>query len=433
MTLMQLYSYLVKTTGMLKGSDKGSFYNENFLRGLPHLSKTMKRTGGVKIVDDAKLDAKINHEPNLWAISEEHPLPEHVDRDSLNYTVLQAINACILNEGPRARMPILQDVISRHPRRQESGAHAATVDSQEPSASPSPATKPAVPLSNVGLPLDVAATMRSQSSVNHASISPPISSSAAAISAAFQPGSNGRNQLESLLGRLHEQGQSQQPVNNQYNALNQHLAFIQQQQQRQQFQHQHQVQALWNNATLKDVITALSSQQQQNHNFAPHMSNNQGFNAAIGIHHQLSASSTTPAINSGFVGLAGTAMSLTNHMSQQQVGHTNNSPQPGPQAPQMHELRDVLNGLVANYQNQSSAAPPQQIHYGLQPPVPHHAQLDGARSSNRSFPNMSPSDLQQLVAQAIVLGAQFGADSVLNQNGSSSDTNGNRDDSSNTT
>ena len=94
--------------GMLKGSDKGFFYIENFLRGLLHLSKKMSCTGGVKIIDYVKLDSNIACEPNLWMISEEHPLPKHVEPGSLGYVALKDINACTLDEGPKARLPVLQ-------------------------------------------------------------------------------------------------------------------------------------------------------------------------------------------------------------------------------------------------------------------------------------------------------------------------------------
>ena len=49
---------------MLKGPDKGSFYHERFIRGLPFLAKKMKRVGGVKAVD-----ATVNNEPLLQQIS----------------------------------------------------------------------------------------------------------------------------------------------------------------------------------------------------------------------------------------------------------------------------------------------------------------------------------------------------------------------------
>lgn len=87
---------------MLKGSDKGSFYNERFLRGLPHLCKKMKRIGSAKIVEDT-----INQEPILWKISAEHPPPREIHKDSLDYIVLNTINKCIQEVGSNAKVPFV--------------------------------------------------------------------------------------------------------------------------------------------------------------------------------------------------------------------------------------------------------------------------------------------------------------------------------------
>ncbi|KAL3826224.1 hypothetical protein ACHAXA_006252 [Cyclostephanos tholiformis] len=91
---------------LLKGPDKGSFYNERFLRGLPFLAKKMKRIGGAKIVQDIN----INHEPILWKISAEFPTPAELSKDSLDYTVLNIINKCHKEGGPKAKMPFVHSV-----------------------------------------------------------------------------------------------------------------------------------------------------------------------------------------------------------------------------------------------------------------------------------------------------------------------------------
>lgn len=54
-----------------KGPDRNSYYHELFLRGIPHLSKRMKRPGPSK-----KPSVDPDHEPDLQKISEEHPVPE---------------------------------------------------------------------------------------------------------------------------------------------------------------------------------------------------------------------------------------------------------------------------------------------------------------------------------------------------------------------
>ena len=118
--------------GMLKGPDKGSFYNERFLRGMPFLSKKMKRIGGVKDVD-----ASINNEPLLQKISDIHPPPEEVPKNTLDYLVLSTINRCIQEEGPKAKMPF---VPGPPLAKSSSRKRKAESDSKLPAASVPPST-----------------------------------------------------------------------------------------------------------------------------------------------------------------------------------------------------------------------------------------------------------------------------------------------------
>jgi len=76
---------------MHKGTDKGSFYNEQFLRGMPFLSKKLKRVGGAKV----EVDATINNEPDLLTISDMYPPPLEVPKDTSDYIVLSIINRSI--------------------------------------------------------------------------------------------------------------------------------------------------------------------------------------------------------------------------------------------------------------------------------------------------------------------------------------------------
>lgn len=78
-----------------QGPDRNSYYHEKFLRGLPHLSKDMKRPG-VK----EKSSADPNHEPDFYEISKVLPVPEKIQGDE------SALLQCTLQGGPRARMPI---------------------------------------------------------------------------------------------------------------------------------------------------------------------------------------------------------------------------------------------------------------------------------------------------------------------------------------
>jgi len=96
----------VCSSGLLKGPDKGSFYNERFIRGLPFLAKKMKRIGGSKIVESIN----ISHEPILWKISAERPTPAGLSNDNLDYIILNTINKCIQEGGPKSKMPFVHNM-----------------------------------------------------------------------------------------------------------------------------------------------------------------------------------------------------------------------------------------------------------------------------------------------------------------------------------
>lgn len=78
-----------------QGADRNSYYHEKFLRGLPYISKDMKRPG----VSEKKT-ASPEHEPNLLEISKFHPVPEKIDEDE------SVLLQCTLQGGLRARVPI---------------------------------------------------------------------------------------------------------------------------------------------------------------------------------------------------------------------------------------------------------------------------------------------------------------------------------------
>ena len=79
---------------LTSGRDRGSYYHELFLRGLPHLCKEMKRPG---VAEKKTMDP--DHEPDLRKISEVFPVPQGSNDESI-------LLKCILENGPRARMPI---------------------------------------------------------------------------------------------------------------------------------------------------------------------------------------------------------------------------------------------------------------------------------------------------------------------------------------
>lgn len=82
------------------GRDRNCYYHPLFLRALPHLCKEMKRPGVAK-----KLAADPEHEPDLYAISELHPVPTHFDDESI-------LLHCTVQGGPKARMPIYSGSLS---------------------------------------------------------------------------------------------------------------------------------------------------------------------------------------------------------------------------------------------------------------------------------------------------------------------------------
>jgi len=101
---------------MHKGTDKGSFYNERFLRGMPFLSKKLKRVGGAKV----EVDATINNEPDLHQISRMYPPPLEVRKDTSDYIVLSIINRSIQEHGPKAKMPFIELPASNDSQQQSS-------------------------------------------------------------------------------------------------------------------------------------------------------------------------------------------------------------------------------------------------------------------------------------------------------------------------
>lgn len=87
---------------LTKGLDRNCYYNPYFLRGLPHLCKHLKRPGvSMKVTSDP------DHEPNMYQISELHPVPTHYTDDSV-------LLHCILQEGPKARMPVFTGLSNPH-------------------------------------------------------------------------------------------------------------------------------------------------------------------------------------------------------------------------------------------------------------------------------------------------------------------------------
>ena len=48
-----------------------------------------------------------NYEPDLFEISINHPVPERIPHDDMNLTIIEAVGVCILEGGPKARLPVV--------------------------------------------------------------------------------------------------------------------------------------------------------------------------------------------------------------------------------------------------------------------------------------------------------------------------------------
>ena len=94
--------FLLLSTELTKGRERHAFYNEYFLRGLPHLCKKMTRPSLTK-----KVVCDPDHEPDLFQVSAEHPVPERISHDDMNLAVIQAVGKCIMDGGPKARLPMI--------------------------------------------------------------------------------------------------------------------------------------------------------------------------------------------------------------------------------------------------------------------------------------------------------------------------------------
>ncbi len=99
---------------MRRGQNKGAFYNEYFLRGIPQLSIMMKHSLADRMREVSPIDS---HEPDLLLISNDHPLPD-LDEDDMYFHELSMVNRLIHDHGPRAKMakveskPCCDDVLS---------------------------------------------------------------------------------------------------------------------------------------------------------------------------------------------------------------------------------------------------------------------------------------------------------------------------------
>jgi len=128
-----------------QGRDRNSYYNELFLRGLPHLCKTMRRPGV-----NQKPSADPEHEPEFAKISERFPLPANVSDDE------SIMLECTVKGGPKARMPVSFRGASASSVRQSSTrlSKATTEPPRHPPSHPAPSYPTSLlPLSNAPTPI----------------------------------------------------------------------------------------------------------------------------------------------------------------------------------------------------------------------------------------------------------------------------------------
>lgn len=86
------------------GPDKNSYYHEYFLRGLPHLCKKLTRPGRSKKAPLGPMDT-----PDLYKISELHPLPEDPVPDEA------VLLLSTIRNGPKAKVPVSFRLDSSNP------------------------------------------------------------------------------------------------------------------------------------------------------------------------------------------------------------------------------------------------------------------------------------------------------------------------------
>ena len=386
------------TTGMMKGSDKGSFYNENFLRGLPHLSKKTKRTGGVKIVDDTKLDTNVTLEPNLWSISEEHPVPERIEPDSSEYLALIAVNECVVTGGWKAKTPVLHDVSMHHKPSPAivpaSAANTCTIQESSYRSSGQDQLKSSSGESTENIVTTAGpAQLLDSSSLANSSLTSSAESSTS-------PVRNAENQSNIAPDPPNQPcAQNQQPIHELMNNLVQQLSNTTYQQQQQSRPLQQQTQ--WNNSTHNNaMISFLSSQQQPGHLNAftqQQRSQNPLNNPAASFLGGLLApqqtdfsnpSSLSTSTNPGFAGFLGANNAQNgNCMQYQQLSQGN----------QCHQqaLAQSPNNNIFQHQCANTNA-----------------------NTNAIVPTI-PLSVQDLLEQVILHGARLGAESTTNQNNSS--------------
>jgi hypothetical protein len=128
-----------------QGRDRNSYYHPLFLRGLAHLCKRMKRPGVSE-----KQASDPDREPDLYKISEMHPVPEKTEDDAI------MLHSTIQN-GPKARVPVSSATatrtkhVSSPPKLTPYDQHAIAAFQQSLGASENQLSKP----SKVSNPIEV--------------------------------------------------------------------------------------------------------------------------------------------------------------------------------------------------------------------------------------------------------------------------------------
>ncbi len=113
-----------------QGRDRNSYYHEMFLRGLPHLCKMMKRPGVAE-----KVTTDPDHEPDFFKISEEKPVPESSQDESI-------LLHCTLQGGPKARMPVCAGNLAKSSTLSHSAVNALHVSQRSFSPQMNAASNP---------------------------------------------------------------------------------------------------------------------------------------------------------------------------------------------------------------------------------------------------------------------------------------------------
>ncbi len=366
-----------------------------------------------------KINTNPDHEPHLFDISIEHPVPQKVPPDNMNYTILDAVGRCILNEGPKARLPVVLCMHDNIMPKSVSRAIALAADSKPNTHSASKETK-----------IQAAANEHSSTPTNF------LTNRAKFIAAVHHDDCKSGN----LRDNTHNQPAvpSSSPQNTLPNQFIRQILALRQQQQQLQFNHTDRNQTpetLFRSLTCPQPQQNRSQQQlqsnqliqqalHQNHNF--HSPIIEG-NSSVPIFHQ-EGSRLVPNMLSNLVSDAFLQQQL---QQQQQQPGLNTASLGGAHLLSRENLAGILENLAtAQSRNENLGLSERSNSLFEQNSIPNalaeqpydHSANQQNFPSNDSFPTLqlqSHDTLHNIILEAVRIGAQLGAETAARLSNSS--------------